>query len=84
MQTLLDHKEFIQGLKLGNCPSPDNQTLIEVIKLAEDAGIKENWVCTCDANFKKLVNRLFDYCEANVWNQTPKPIAKKTKNATTK
>ncbi len=77
MQTLLDHKEFIQGLKLGNCPSPDNQTLIEVIKLAEDAGIKENWVCSCDANFKNLVNRLFDYCEANVWNN--KPIEKKLK-----
>jgi len=77
MQTLLDHKEFIQGLKLGNCPSPDNQTLIEVIKLSEDAGIKENWVCTCDADFKNLVNRLFDYCEANVWNK--KPIEKKFK-----
>ena len=77
MQTLLDHKEFIHGLKLGNCPSPDNQTLIEVIKLAEDAGIKENWVCSCDANFKNLVNRLFDYCEANVWNN--KPIEKKLK-----
>lgn len=77
MQTLLNHKEFIQGLKLGNCPSPDNQTLIEVIKLAEDAGIKENWVCSCDANFKTLVNRLFDYCEANVWNE--KPIEKKVK-----
>jgi hypothetical protein len=77
MQTLLDHKEFIQGLKLGNCPSPDNQRLIEVIKLAEDTGIKENWVCSCDANFKNLVNRLFDYCEANVWNN--KPIEKKLK-----
>lgn len=82
MQTLLNHKEFIKGLKLGNCPSPDNQTLIEVIKLAEDAGIKENWVCTCDANFKNLVNRLFDYCETNVWNE--KPIVKKSKNAATK
>jgi len=77
MQTLLDHKEFIQGLKLGNCPSPDNHTLIEVIKLADNAGIKENWVCSCDANFKNLVNRLFDYCEANIWNE--KPIEKKLK-----
>lgn len=77
MQTLLDHKEFIHGLKLGNCPSPDNHTLIEVIKLADNAGIKENWVCSCDANFKNLVNRLFDYCEANVWNN--KPIEKKLK-----
>lgn len=82
MQTLLDHKEFIKGLKLGNCPSPDNQILIEVIKLAEEVDIKENWVCTCDADFKNLVNRLFDYCEANVWNE--KPIVKKSKNDTTK
>lgn len=79
MQTLLDHKEFIKGLKLGNCPSPDNQTLIEVIKLAEEVDIKENWVCTCDADFKNLVNRLFDYCENNVWNEKPIVTKKKTK-----
>jgi len=79
MHTLLKHKEFIHGMQLGNCPSPDNQMLIEVIEAAKELNITGVWVCTCEPTFDKWVKDLVTYCEANIWND-PKP-KKNDKNA---
>lgn len=67
MEAFIKHKEFIQGMKLGNCPNPDNEKLIEVVEAAKTVNISETWVCTCEPSFNKWVNELFDYCEVNVW-----------------
>jgi hypothetical protein len=73
MEVFIKHKEFIQGLKLGNCPNPDNETLKEVVAEADKVGIKTNWICTCDKDFADLVDKLYKYCEDNNWNiQTKK------------
>ena len=70
MHTLLKHKEFIQGMSLGNCPNPDNQTLLEVVEAAKEVNIQETWVCTCEATFNKWVKELVSYCQDNIWNET--------------
>ena len=67
MEMLKKHKEFIEGMKLGNCPNPDNQKLIEVVEAAKTVGITEKWVCTCEPSFNKWVNELHEYCTWNVW-----------------
>lgn len=67
MEMLKKHKEFIEGMKLGNCPNPDNQKLIEVVEAAKTVNITEKWVCTCEPSFNKWVNELYEYCVENNW-----------------